>query len=128
MRTYIDRGRVLSFNGQDIPKGGKNADFLEAMAMVAEGTAEIVDPPPSPVPVPQVVSRFQARAALLQAGLLDTATAAIGASGNVFAQLAWAEAAEWRRDSPTLLALAEGIGLTSEQIDDLFRTAAEITA
>lgn len=50
MRTYIDHGRVLTWNGLTIPKDPKNADYAEALAMVDAGTAEIVPyekPPPT---------------------------------------------------------------------------------
>ena len=129
MRTYInDRDKFLRWNGMTIPMVVGNGDYDEALAMVARGEAEIVDPPPSPPPVPQVVTRFQARAALLQAGLLDDATAVIEASGDAFTKLAWAEASEWRRDSALVVGMATAIGLSSGQIDDLFRAAAKITA
>lgn len=75
-----------------------------------------------------VVSRFQARAALLAAGLLASVEAAVANSGNAFAQLAWADAIEFRRNSPTIAALAGLVGLTDSQIDALFLTAAEIEA
>jgi len=74
-----------------------------------------------------VVSRFQAMAALLDAGLLAGVNLALAGAGPV-AQLAWAEAVEFRRNSPTIAALAVGLGLTDTQIDDLFRAAAQITA
>lgn len=80
-----------------------------------------------PIPVPQSVSRFQARAALMQAGLLDQAEAAIAQAGP-FEQLAWAETTEWLRDSPTINAIGAALGLSSAEIDDLFRRAANITA
>lgn len=76
---------------------------------------EHIPEPPAPT-IPQSISRFQARAALLSAGLLTDVEAAVAAA-DPFAQLAWAEAQEWRRDSPTLLALAHGIGLTEAEID-----------
>lgn len=78
--------------------------------------------------VPASVSRFQARAALHQAELLATVDAAIAASGNVVAQLAWADAVQFDRASPTIAAMAASIGLTSEQVDALFIAAAEIQA
>jgi hypothetical protein len=78
-------------------------------------------------PVPAVVSRFQARAALHTAGLLEQVEAAVASAGPL-AQMAWADAVEFRRDSPTIAALAAEIGLSSAQIDDLFRTAAQIQA
>ena len=80
-----------------------------------------------PAPVPQTVSRFQARAALLQIGKLADAEAVV-AQADAITQLAWAEAIEWKRSSPALNGLAEAIGLTQPEIDDLFRAAAEIEA
>jgi hypothetical protein len=74
-----------------------------------------------------VVSRFQARAALLNAGLLDQIEEAL-ATVDPFAKLAWTDAVEFRRNSPTIAALQSAVGLTDEQIDDLFRAAAKIEA
>ena len=73
------------------------------------------------------VSRFQALAALLNAGLLSQVNVAIADAGPL-AQLAWAEATEFRRNSPTIAGLVAGLGLTDTQVDDLFRAAALITA
>lgn len=92
-----------------------------------DGGVIITEPPPPVATIPQSISRFQARAALLAAGRLSDVEAAVAAA-DPFAQLAWAEAQEWRRDSPTLLALAKGIGLTDAEIDDLFIQAAAIRA
>lgn len=74
-----------------------------------------------------VCSRFQAKAALAAAGLLSQVETAV-ASADPTAQLAWAEAIEFRRNSPTILALAAVVGLTETQIDDLFRSAMMIEA
>ena len=91
-----------------------------------EGGAFIA-PPAQPEPVPETVSRFQARAALLQIGKLADAEAVV-AQADAITQLAWSEAIEWKRSSPALNGLAEAIGLTQPEIDDLFRAAAEIEA
>lgn len=72
------------------------------------------------------VSRFQGRMALRRAGLLDAADAAAAQAGGETA-IAWDEALEWRRDSPTIHALGAALGLTEAQIDSLFRAAADIT-
>lgn len=107
---------------------------LSYILNVATGERTISEYVPSPndggdviTQVPATISRFQARAALMDAGLLaDVELAIAGASPIV--QLAWAEATEWRRDSPTMAEIGSLLGLTSEQIDDLFRAAAQITA
>lgn len=76
--------------------------------------------------VPKVVTIRQAKLALLQAGLLDDVEAAIAASDNRAAQIEWEYATEFRRDWPALLALQPSLGLTDQQIDDLFRLAATL--
>ncbi|MCB5411772.1 hypothetical protein [Pseudogemmobacter faecipullorum] len=80
-----------------------------------------------PQPVPAVISPYQAHMALLDAGLLADAELAVAAFGPA-AVIAWDKATEWRRDSPTIAAIAEALDLTSDQVDDLFRAAALITA
>ncbi len=87
----------------------------------------LVPPQASAQPVPLSVSRFQARAALMQAGLLSQVQEAIGNADDL-TQLAWAEAVEFRRDSPAIAAIAVALGLSDAQIDALFIAAAEIRA
>lgn len=72
-------------------------------------------------------SRFQARAALHNAGFLGAVEAAVAAA-DPFVQIAWQDATEFYRGSPTIAALQAAVGLTDEQIDDLFRAAAQIVA
>lgn len=82
---------------------------------------------PGPEPVPQSISRFQARVALMDAGLLAGVELAI-ADADPLTQLAWAEATEWRRDSPSIAAIGAAIRLTDEDIDNLFIEASKIKA
>lgn len=95
--------------------------------LVPEGA--LLSPPASaPMPsVPVVVTRLQAKAALLQAGLLDAANAHFAqAAADPMARLAWAEATTFERDSRLVAATAAALNLSSAQVDDLFRTASEI--
>lgn len=102
-----------------------------------EITIELIDdeiPEPTPEEIlaaeraAWVVSRFQAKAALYSAGLLDEVEAALAADGNFIHQLAWNEAVEFRRDSPTISHIARAIELDEQSIDDLFRLALSIRA
>lgn len=89
---------------------------------------QVIEAPPAPPYVPPTLSRFQARAGLMQRGLLADVEALV-ANSSPLAQLAWAETIEWRRDSPTLNSLAkDGLGLTDAEIDELFIEAAQIQA
>lgn len=73
--------------------------------------------------VPQSVTRLQARIALLNADLLDSAEAAILES-DTKTRLAWSDAAVFVRKSPTVSMIAELLELSEEEVDDLFRDAA----
>lgn len=110
----------------DASDAGAQFDVADLFARAdSDPNTKPYDPPP-PV-VPSVVSRFQARAALMQAGLLDQAEAAVLQAGPL-AQLAWADAQEFRRNSPTINSLAALVGLTEAQIDALFISASQIEA
>lgn len=79
-----------------------------------------------PLTVPEAVTARQARLALLGAGVLaqvDAALASIPGIEGEAARIEWEYALEIRRDSPLIGALAPALGLTSEQVDDLFRAA-----
>lgn len=82
-----------------------------------------------PVVVPRTISRFQARAALLGAGLLATIESAMADPGmDPFAKLAWDYAQDFNRDSPTIAGLQSLLGLTDAVLDELFRAGALIEA
>ena len=93
------------------------------------GAWVIVDaeiPPPAST-VPQIVSRFQGCAALMQAGYLDDVEAYM-TSADPFEQLAWKTITEMRRDSPMTVKFGALLGLDDQMLDDLFRFAATIQA
>ena len=76
-----------------------------------------------------VVSRFQARAALHNAGLLaGVQTHMDTVETDEIVKLAWTDAAEFRRLAPTVAAIATAMSLTDLEVDNLFTAAALITA
>ncbi len=76
-----------------------------------------------PAPVPDVVTPRQIRWALNAASLRATVEGAIaGADQNT--KDAWEFSNEVRRDNPLLNGLAAALGMSSEQLDELFRLAA----
>ena len=70
-------------------------------------------------------TRFQAKAALMQAGLLDDVEAAVAASDDPMIKLAWQEAS-FVRLSPLISAIAEAVGISDEQLDELFESAMRV--
>lgn len=76
--------------------------------------------------VPEVVSMRQARLALFKQGLLSTITTAIESSTDEELKIEWEYATTVRRDLPNLIALATSLGLTSDDLDNLFRLASTL--
>ncbi len=75
--------------------------------------------------VPLSVTRLQAKAALLGAGLLAQIEAFV-ASADDMTQLAWREASTFDRRSLLVIGLANEFGLSDEQLDALFIAASQV--
>lgn len=124
---------------KDVPEGADHAVLDAATlptgdrdAWALQGGRIVIDPArkeaaKAAARSSMVCSRFQARAALTQMGLLDAAEAVIG-QADALTRLAWSEATEFRRMSPTIDAMGAALGLTATQLDDLFEIAMGITA
>ena len=83
----------------------------------------------APPPVPASVTMRQARLALLNAGLLglvDAAIASMPGPQKEAALIEWEYAATVERGSALIDQLAPALGLSSEQMDALFRAAASL--
>ena len=84
-------------------------------------------PAQEPIVVPVAVTMRQARLALLQAGKLSAVNAAIASMSGIqgeAARIEWEFSNEVKRSQPLVAALAPVLGMTSEQLDQLFITAA----
>jgi hypothetical protein len=132
MRHYIDTrdGSIYSYDIDDSVEWPMPEEFVIARydqlddVRKAEADAYTVKKASA---VPESVTPFQAKAALLQTGLLENVNAAL-AGASPLARLAWAEATEFKRNSPTVVMLAGVLGLSDASLDELFRNASRITA
>lgn len=128
--VVADSAEVLQ--GLDAVQVPENAIPLVGWVYSLTGFADPNPPPPpvvEPVQVPQEVSAFQALAALHISGrLAEVETYMAHPDTPVVTKLAWQRAQVFRRNSPTVAALATMLGLNSTQIDDLFTLASNIAA
>jgi hypothetical protein len=108
---------VTDYTGTD-----PQADF--GGMQYVEASNSIIASPPRPTPVASVTPR-QARLALLAAGLLDQATAAVTAAGGA-TLITWEYATEFLRSDPLIISIGSSLNLTSAQIDALFAQAATL--
>ena len=115
-------------DGAHIPADPGNTDYQAYLAWRDAGNdPEPYQPPPATVP--QSVTRFQARASLHLAGLLPQVEALMSdPATDPIARIAWQDAQEFRRQSPSVLAMAQALGLSEQQLDQLFTTAASLEA
>lgn len=102
--------------------------YLEYAQWVQQGNLPIEFYEQPLTPVPESVSRFQALAALYQAGYLtQVETVMTNEATPMLNKLAWQNALEFRRDSSLVSNMCSLLGLTEVDIDNLFRLAATIT-
>jgi len=88
---------------------------------------DIVTNPPVPeaAPVPEVIRSAALRYVLNAQGLRTAVETAIAAADQN-AQDAWEFETNIRRDHPLVTGLSAALGLTSAQVDDIFRAAATL--
>lgn len=77
----------------------------------------------APLPVPDGVSMYGFRRAVIEAGRAAAALAAINAS-DATTQAYWQFQRTVGRQDPELIALATALGATAASVDDIFRKAA----
>lgn len=82
-----------------------------------------------PSSVPRSVTRFQALATLAAGGWLSVVRTYINAlDEDNITRLAFENATDWERTSPTVNALAQMLGLNDAQVDQLFIDASQVSA
>ena len=81
-------------------------------------------------PVPEKVTRRQARQALVMAGKLSLVQPAIDAIADPMQrqlmQIEWDDSLEFERGRPTLIQIGGAIGLDAAALDELFVQAAQL--
>lgn len=74
---------------------------------------------------PRAVAMRQAKLALLQQGLLASVDSAINQAGEA-AKIEWQYATELKRTHPLTISISAALGLTEQQLDDLFTLASTL--
>jgi hypothetical protein len=106
------------------------AIFDAALAGNFGPIAEYVPPPPPEPVIPQQVTRAQGKVVLIQMGLwqsvLDFVAAIPDPTQKAIAEVALNDTQYWQRSSPFLNEAATALGITQEQMDDLFIAASQV--
>ena len=92
-----------------------------------EEIAEIEARKVAPAPIPETVTRRQAKQALAINGKLSLVQPAIDAipdaAQRTLIQIEWDDSQEFQRNRASVIGIGTAIGLTSSELDDLFRQA-----
>lgn len=114
IHSWIDTGNPKAQEWTLIPDPPSPQAYWDGSAWV--------EPPPY---VPYEITRLQGMLMLDQLGLLEQCEQIIAASDRT-TQMAWDNASKFVRQSPTMVAVGHALGLTDEQLDELFVQAAQI--
>lgn len=113
----VDKFKDIIEDGVVISKAEQEKDYLETLGFKA--------PEPIRKPVPQIVEMRQARRSLARSGLLSLVDALVKTL-DAEMQVEWEFAITVRRDHSIVALAKSSLGLTDEQIDDLFIAASKL--
>ena len=129
-------GRVILVLGNNapVPMGHTMRDATEDEAIAIRSgrtwwnpaTTELTAPVP---PVPLEIANWRARAVLKLAGLItdvESQLAVMPGTDGIVARTAWESGSPLVRNGTTVRLLATKLGLTDQQVDDMFRQAAAL--
>ena len=124
--TLIYHPDVAAFYTVEVPEGTVNGATLQDGVWTNPPPPTPSPPqPPAPPSVPESVTPLQARRALRKAGLLTSINTFIATQSDEV-QEAWEYCVSVHRNDPLIKSLQTELNLTDEQLDDLFRSAADM--
>lgn len=106
--------------------------YSQYASFIQSAISNYIPPLLPPIEIPYSVTPFQAKAAMYNTmvdgnRLLDLVISLINnPSTSYLTKLAWDSVTEFTRDSPLLNGLATQLGLSSQQVDELFIAASQI--
>lgn len=124
-RVWVTETHVCDDGSEQIFTTLFDADVDADAVMAARAVALNAAAAAAALAVPSSITSVQARRAISAAGLRSAAEAAVGSAGGAVQKL-WYEAETVDRYDATVIGMATAIGLSSDQLDDLFRTAARL--
>lgn len=109
-----------------IPKGHRLYEAVDKWT----AAGNTIEPAPTPSVVPEIIDAAQGQYILIEMDLWDSVLAYIAAipskKQRQQAETAVFRTQRWRRDSATLIQMAQALGITEEQMDEMFIAADKV--
>lgn len=124
--AIIENNKVINVAVADAPLAPNWIASEVAAIGDTYDNGQFIKPPAPPEPVPSSITMRQCRLQLLAIGKLtdvDAAIAAMPSPQKEAAQIEWEYAATVERNAPLTASLGQALGLTEQQLDDLFIAA-----
>jgi hypothetical protein len=117
-------------DGLDVRDVSRVRGIAENWTMSSDGkfSAPVLVDPPAIVAVPTAVTSAQAKIQLKRAGFLKAAREAVDALDDEEIQIWFNEARTWQRNNVHVNEIAAALGISSDEVDELFREAVKIDA
>lgn len=125
----VETGEIVQIEQVIYQSEGGDIIVLDVGQEAPEGYSQITEVPEQSAPVPAFVTMRQARLALHAAGLLTQVQAVIDAQEDppkTAMQIEWDYSSDVYRDKEFVVTLGAALGLTSDELDELFIAAAAL--
>ena len=124
--------QVNTAGGVSPTDGGYRLDMRDGTSRAATGDeiAAATAWADAQLACPQVITRAQARKAMVLAGvtpaMIEKALSSLSEPAQTFARIDWEDATEVHRGNALVASLGGSLGLTADRLDGLFRQAAAL--
>jgi len=112
MKTFPDLASAQAYTAT-LPVG------TFAVSQNLDGSTQVVEGLTASNNVPQAITAFQFKAALVNAGAYDKFSSSMTGASQI-SSIVWNEATSFSRNDPYVLAAATSAGMTSTQLDAIF--------
>lgn len=128
MYTISIPSGTIRLDGIAIPQDDSKPQYIAYALWLAAGNGpvEIADQEQDAPRQHITVSAWQIRKALNQLGLRENVESTVSASGDITAQDGWMYATEWESDHPIIASMLPLLGMTEDQMYDIFTLASTL--
>lgn len=94
--------------------------FWTGSGWIVTDTSPMIVPVTPPKQVPESITKYQAKMALLEIGLFEQVETYVRDSNDAALKISWYDAEKFHRNNSFIASVGQAFNLSQDQIDDLF--------